>query len=260
MPEFIEVHFENGVGRIVLSREEKRNALKREFIQELNQAVDDLSANPELRVLEFSARGSVFCAGMDLGQMKSRAESESGPAELQKDSEVYCELLKKIFALSVPTVAKLQGPVLAGGVGLVLACDLVVASENVFFMLPEPVRGITAAMVTPFLIYRVGNGPANYMLLSGERLSASAALRTGLCHDVVLTEALNERADSLIAAILTGAPSALAITKRHAQDCAFDVHGLVEKSIEVSAKARETADAQEGLTAFLEKRKPNWQS
>ena len=127
-------------------------------------------------------------------------------------------------------------------------------------MLPEPVRGITAAMVAPFLIYRVGNGAANYMLLSGERVNSETALRMGLCHDVVAAEELDGRAEKLLEAVLTGAPSALAITKQHAKDCAFDVHGLVDQSIEVSAKARETTDAQEGLAAFLEKRKPSWQA
>ena len=95
MPEFIELSCENGIGKITLAREDKRNALKREFIEELNNGIDQLAQNDALRVLELSAKGSVFCAGMDLGQMKARAESPDGAAELQKDSEVYCELLKK---------------------------------------------------------------------------------------------------------------------------------------------------------------------
>lgn len=259
MPEFITVSLEDGIATITLDRAEKRNALRRDFIEEMNAAIAELVNEPTLRVLVLAAEGSVFCAGMDLGQMKARAAAEDGPAELQRDSEVYCDLLKSIFLLQVPTIAVLQGPVLAGGVGLVLACDIVIATDNSFFMLPEPVRGITAAMVTPFLIHRIGSGPATYMLLSGERVSAANAKWFGLCHDVVAANQLQDRVDSLIQAVLTGAPAALAITKQHVQKCSAEVIELVDMSIEVSAKARETEDAQEGLAAFLEKRRPAWQ-
>ena len=143
---------------------------------------------------------------------------------------------------------------------MILACDLMVASDNAFFMLPEPMRGITAAMVTPFLIHRIGAGPASYMLLSGERVPAEKALGLNLCHEVVPEDQFASRMESLIAAILTGSKSALAITKQHVAEClSGDLVAQVKKSVQVSAQARETADAREGLAAFLEKRKPNWQ-
>ena len=144
---------------------------------------------------------------------------------------------------------------------MVLACDILIASENAFFMLPEPMRGITAAMVTPFLIHRIGAGPATYMLLSGERVSATRAMNFGLCHDVVPADQLDDRVDQLVTAILTGSQSALAITKRHIGRCAgANIQEDLQASITVSAEARETEDAREGLAAFLEKRKPAWQS
>ena len=207
-----------------------------------------------------TAEGKAFCAGMDLGEMQQRAQSEDGKREWQRDSEVYADVLSKLFQLPVPTVAAVQGPALAGGFGIVLACDLVIASDNVFFMLPEPMRGITAAMVTPMLIHRVGTGPATFMLLSGERISATQSAQFGLCHDVVAESELNARCDTLIGNILTGSKSALAITKQHIKDCTAEtVVDDLHTSIGVSAKARETDDAREGLAAFLEKRKPNWQ-
>lgn len=127
-------------------------------------------------------------------------------------------------------------------------------------MLPEPARGITASMVTPFLIHRVGSGPATYMLLSGERISSENARNFGLCHDVVTSAKLKARSQKLVNAVLTGSRSALAITKQHINQCApTDVLADLKKSIHVSARARETEDAREGLAAFLEKRKPNWQ-
>lgn len=260
MESFVQSDFDAGLFTITLSRPEKRNALKRDFIQQLITAVDQGAANEEVRVVLLRAEGSVFCAGMDLGEMQSRAESESGKDEWQQDSLVYADLLQKLFELPVPTIAVLQGPVLAGGVGMVLACDMILASDNAFMMLPEPMRGIVAAMVTPFLVYRVGAGPAGQLLLSGERVAAERACALGLVHDCVPAEELDRRTEQLVQSVLTGSRSALNLTKQHLyQATGMDVGGLLRDSIEVSAKARETSDAREGLAAFLEKRKPNWQ-
>ena len=145
MDTFVESSIESGVGRIKLNRPQKRNALTRGFIEQLSAAVEELSGNESLRVLILQAEGSVFSAGMDLGEMQERAQSEDGKQEWQRDSEVYAKLLLSLYRLEVPTIAVMQGPALAGGVGLILACDFVVASETAFVMLPEPARGITAA-------------------------------------------------------------------------------------------------------------------
>ena len=141
-----------------------------------------------------------------------------------------------------------------------LACDLIVASSNAFFSLPEPMRGITAAIVTPLLVYRVGGGIAGQLLLSGERIPAERAFQLGLCHAVASPEMLDSRLSQLELAILAGSQSALSITKRHLQECAGSaVLAQLSKSVDVSAQARETSEAREGLAAFLEKRKPFWQ-
>ena len=260
MYQYIQTTMSNGVGRLTLNRPDKRNALKRDFIEEIQQGIGQLKSDPELRVFVLAAEGSVFCAGMDLGEMQQRAQAADGKAQWQKDSEVYCDVLIELYSMQVPTIAAVSGPALAGGMGMILACDLLIASKNAFFMLPEPMRGITAAMVTPFLLHRIGAGPATYMLLSGERVSADKALGFNLCHDVVAEDQFTQRLDKLIAAVLTGSQSALAITKRHIEEClASDLITEVRKSVQVSAEARETQDAREGLAAFLEKRKPNWQ-
>ena len=257
---FVQTEFATGVVSITLNRPDKRNALKRDFIEEIHAAVKTASADPDMRMVVFKATGSVFCAGMDLGEMQQRAQSENSAQEWNIDSQVYCDLLIDILQLNVPVVAALQGPVLAGGVGLVLACDIMIATDNTFFSLPEPARGITAAMVTPLLVHRVGAGAASYMLLSQERVTAANARQFGLCHDVVEASALDERLNQLCDSVLSGSQKALSITKNHIKE----VSGLslveqVRYSIEISAKARETADAREGLDAFLEKRKPAWQ-
>lgn len=260
METFVKSTIESGVGRVTLSRGEKRNALKRDFIEQIHQAVTQLGQDDSLRVLVLEAEGTVFCAGMDLGEMQQRAQSESGKQEWQKDSEVFADLLAAVYQLPVPTVVALQGPALAGGVGLILACDFIVAADSAFVMLPEPMRGITAAMVTPFLIHRIGAGPATQMLLSGERVSAERCRESGLFHDVVDSENLKTRVDALVSSIMTGSKAALAITKKHVQTCGgSNILDMLDQSIKVSAEARETSDAREGLAAFLEKRKPNWQ-
>ena len=260
MYEFIEVEFKDGVGRLTLNRPDKRNALRRDFIEEIKTGIAELKAHDGLRVFVLAANGSVFCAGMDLEEMQQRAQSDDGKAEWLKDSEVYCDVLEQLFSLPVPTIAAVSGPALAGGMGLILACDIMIASDNAFFMLPEPMRGITAAMVTPLLIHRAGTGPATYMLLSGERISMSSAAKMSLCHIVTAPDAFAERLEKLTKAILSGSKSAWAITKKHIEACTqANVIEQIKMSASVSAQARETDDAREGLAAFLEKRDPNWQ-
>ena len=260
METFVKSSIEAGVGVITLARPEKRNALTRDFIEQLSAAVEAMSNDESIRVLVLQAEGSVFCAGMDLGEMQQRAKSGTGKQEWQRDSEIFAKLLLSLFRMTVPTIAVMQGPALAGGVGLILACDFVVVNDSAFVMLPEPARGITAAIVTPFLVHRIGDGAANQLLLSGDRMTAKRAFGLGLAYVVAQTDQLQGKVDSLVNSILTGSKSAIAITKRHLQSCGGnDLEELVNASIRVSAEARETADAREGLAAFLEKRKPGWQ-
>ncbi len=257
---FVKSKIESGVGRITLCRAEKRNALKRIFIEQLSSAVDTLAVDDSLRALVLQAEGSVFCAGMDLGEMQERAESADGQQEWQKDSKVFSELLQKLYNLNVPTIAVMQGPALAGGVGLILACDFIIADKNAFVMLPEPARGITAAMVTPFLIHRIGAGRANQLLLSGQPMAIPRCHELGLVYCVAQENELEEKVNELLTSIMTGSKAALAITKKHVQGYGTgNLSEYLADSIGVSAQARETDDAREGLAAFLEKRKPKWQ-
>ena len=249
-----------GVATVTLNRPEKRNALSRELLGQLKSAVDGALANSRTRVLVLAANGTVFCAGMDLAEMQARAASEDGEKEWMKDSREYCELLVSLYSSRVPTIAALQGPVLAGGVGMVLACDFVVAVKESFFALPEPQRGITAAMVTPLLVHRVGAGRASHLLLSGRRETADNALQSGIVYQVTTSESLSESVESLAKSILLGSPGALNVTRQHLDSISGGIASQIRDSIEVSARARASDDAREGLAAFLEKRKPNWQT
>lgn len=256
----IRFKIENDVARIVLNRPGKRNALSRTVIDQLSDAVDQIAADESSRLLIFSADGPVFCAGMDLMEMQQRASDPNAEVLWQDDARHYRDLLAALFTLPMPTVAVVQGPALAGGVGLVLACDIVLAAEDAYFCLPEPKRGITAAVVAPLLVYRIGAGPAHYLLLSAERVSAGTGHRMGLCHEVVAGSQLLKRAEELESKILGCGPSALKITKQHVLASA-GAHLLeqLDAGMMVSAQARGTDEAREGLAAFLEKRDPDWQ-
>ena len=252
---------ESGVATVTLCRPEKRNALNRELLQQFAKAIQESLDQPQTRVLVIKAEGTVFCAGMDLAEMEARSESQGSDQEWLKDAQDYCELLVSLYSAAVPTVAVVQGPVLAGGVGIALACDFVIAADDAFFSLPEPQRGITAAMVTPLLVHRIGAGRAGQLLLSGARQTAQDATLSGMVYQAVAQEKLPKSVQALTDSILLGSAEALAITKRHLDEVSGkDLVSKLRQSIEISAEARSSQDAREGLAAFLEKRKPNWQN
>jgi len=258
---FIRCEFEGTVARITLDRADRRNALTKGMIQQLTQSVRELAVNEQIRVIVLTAEGSVFCAGMDLAEMQERVSAENSPEQWLEDSLAYHDLLLAILEAPQPTLAVVQGPALAGGVGIVLACDLVLAEKDAYFSLPEPLRGITASMVTPLLMFRAGAGPVSHLLLSGRRVSAATMCNWGVCHEVVAREQLASAATQWTNSILSGSPTALAATKKQIREYAeVDLADQLRRAAHQSAQARESADAREGLQAFLEKRKPNWNS
>ena len=263
--EFLRFDHDLSIARITLTRPARRNALTRSMIVQIEEEVSRLvechrDSPASVRLLTIAAEGPVFCAGMDLGEMEARARDDSGPAEWLQDSLVYCELIKSILLAPFPVLAVMQGPVLAGGVGVVLACDLVIASETAFLSLPEPQRGITAAMVTPLLTARVGMGHAGNLLLSGQRIAAANLVSCGIIHHVCPEGELGPAELEWTDRILSGSPVALAQTKQYIREFASPLlESQLNEAARYSALARETPDAREGLQAFLEKRKPSWQ-
>jgi methylglutaconyl-CoA hydratase len=249
---------DDGVVRLTLNRPQKRNALTRELLTDLQTKLDDMRKMQDARCLVLSAAGPVFCAGMDLAEMQETAIRPDARDVWQTDTELYHQVVRTLFTLPMPTVALVQGPALAGGVGLVLACDLVLAADSATFSLPEPKRGITAAIVTPLLVHRIGYSAASWLLLSGEGIRAPRAREAGLCHDVVAPAELEAACKRRLASILSGAPGALAISKAQLLACCPDVLNQLAQAVAASARARETPEAREGLAAFLEKRQPGW--
>lgn len=253
------VQSERGVTRVSLNRPGKRNALTRELLAELLQAVSDAAADPKLRLLVLTGEGPVFCAGMDLGQMLETSGRSAAAESFRADSQLYRDLISRLIELPAPVLAVLPGPAVAGGLGIVLACDLVIAAENATFWLPEPRRGITAAIITPLLFHRCGLSASSDLLLSGRQVDSATALRYGIIHQIVTADQLAVTEREWIANILAGAPGALRDSKQLLHTAAWpQISRQLDAATTVSALSRQTLEAREGLNAFVQKRKPAW--
>ncbi|MDX1961649.1 MAG: enoyl-CoA hydratase/isomerase family protein [Pirellulales bacterium] len=256
---FVKLMLHDRAGTIVLNRPEKRNALHRSLIEELLQALRDLHAEKRARAVIITGAGSAFCAGMDLGEMRDTAHSESALAQWQADAEIYQELLQTMLRFPKPIIAAVNGPAVAGGLGLVLASDLVLAAPEASFGLPEPKRGLVAGIVSPLLVFRIGAGYAAPLLLTGQMIDSPAAHARGLVHEVVANDLLWARGQELAGEIAVCAPQALLLTKRMLNETIGEqLSTMLTAGAAVSAAARTTPAAAEGLAAFLEKRPPVW--
>ncbi|MDB5337564.1 MAG: Enoyl-CoA hydratase/isomerase [Planctomycetaceae bacterium] len=248
---------EGDVLHITLNRPAKRNALTRAMLKELLAVLQGLPTTTRLIVLR--ASGPVFCAVMDLQEMQDNAAQPNSAELWQQDADIYRQVLETLTFAPCPTLCVVQGPALAGGVGLVLACDMVLATEAASFSLPEPKRGIIAAMVLPLLVLRIGQGPASWLLLSGQTLFPEEARRFGLIHQSTSGATLDQDLSAAITAVLTGAPGALSATKQQLLNpVAERLKSDWDSAAQVSAAARTQPEAREGLQAFLERRNPNW--
>jgi methylglutaconyl-CoA hydratase len=257
--ELVKLAIENGVAEVTLNRPAKRNALSRELIAQLTSAVASVRSAPSARLLVLSAAGTSFCAGMDLDEMQLRASQPNSREEWEKDSRGLRDLLVAILQLDVPTLAVVEGPAIAGGFGLVLAFDIVLASTAARFAMPETIRGISPAIVSPLLIYRIGPGAATPILLTGRMVDAQEAHRLGISQFLADAESVAAKRREIVNSILAGAPGALAVTKKLVRSFAMStLLEQLEAGRKVSAAARDTSEAREGIAAFQEKRPTNW--
>jgi methylglutaconyl-CoA hydratase len=246
-------------GTIVLNRPDKRNAITREMIADLNQALDDFHGERDVRAVIITGAGTAFSAGMDLAEMQETAQQPDAWQQWHHDAVAYRELLDRIMQFPKPIIAAVNGPALAGGLGLLLASDLVVAAHTATFALPEPRRGIVAGIVSPLLVFRVGASHAANLLLTARTISADDAYRIGLVHETVPVDLNWVRAHDLAQEIAKSAPEAMQLTKKMLNETVGEHLGpLLSSGAAASATARTTEAAAEGLAAFLEKREPKW--
>lgn len=255
----VRIHVHQHAGTIILNRPEKRNALSRQMIAEIAQAFEDLHQERRVRAVVLTGAGPAFCAGMDLGEMLQTSKSDNPHVQWHSDAVIYRDLILQMLRFPKPIIAALNGPAIAGGAGLVLASDLILAADNATFGLPEPRRGIVAGLVAPLVYFRLGGSQAARLLLSAEPIDAAEAHRIGLFHELTKADLLWPRANELAEQCARSAPEALQLTKRMLNETIGEpLTTLLAAGAAVSATARTTEAAAEGLAAFIEKREPNW--
>jgi methylglutaconyl-CoA hydratase len=257
----VDVKVTGAVGTIVLNRPQRRNALSRSMISQLQQAFGDLHLEKRVRAIVLTGSGSAFCAGMDLLEMHAAATlpEPQKQADWGDSAEVYREIVMQMIELPKPIIASVNGPAVAGGAGLVLASDIVVAAPAAQFGLPEPRRGIIAGVVAPLLAFRAGGGAAARILLTSALYPADEMHRLGIYHELIDEPRLWARCVQLAEECAAGAPEALQLSKRLLYETIGEqLATQLSVGAAMSATSRTTEAAHEGLTAFVEKRQPEW--
>ena len=251
-------HDRRGVGRITLNRPEVHNAFNEDLINALDEAIDTLACNAAVRVVVMAGNGKSFSAGADLNWMKRTADYDF--AENSIDALRFGEMLGRFASMPKPVVGVIQGPAYGGGVGLVAACDIVIASEAAAFMLSEVKLGLIPAVISPYVVRAIGARQARRYFLSAERIDPATARVLGLVHEVVADGELEATADAMITRLLKNSPAAMAASKDlidAVSDRPTD-RAVIKDTAQRIAEARASADGREGIAAFLEKRKPVW--
>jgi len=247
----------HGIATLTLNREDKHNAFDDAIIAELTAKLKKLDADPKVRVVVLAATGKTFSAGGDLNWMRSMAKFSE--KENLDDALKLAELLETLDTLSKPTIARVNGPAYGGGVGLVVCCDIAIASVSAKFALTEVRLGLVPAVISPYVIAAIGAHQARRYFLTAEIIEAQQAYDMGLVHEVVTADILDETVGSAATALLKAGPKALMAAKQLiAEQSGTDRRALRKRTAELIAKLRVSPEGQEGLTAFLEKRNANW--
>lgn len=248
------------VAQVTLSRPEVRNAFNDEVIAELTTAFTELGQNKAVRAIVLAASGPAFCAGADLNWMRRMADYTH--AENLADAAQLAEMLRVIYTCPKPTVARIQGDVYAGGMGLVAACDMAVSVDTANYCLSEVKLGLYPATISPYVIRAMGARAAHRYFLTAERFDAVEALRIGFVHTVVSAEQLDAKVNDMTQALLSASPNAVQSCKTLLHDVAGqDIDAaLIAQTVEGIATIRASAEGKEGVQSFLQKRKPAWLS
>ena len=256
--ETLEVTEAHGVAIVWMNRPEVRNAFNETMIAELTAAFRALDKAPDVRAVVLAGRGPAFCAGADLNWMKKMAGFSS--EENQRDAMGLAGMLHVLHTLSKPTLARVHGPAFAGGMGLLAACDIAVASQDAEFCLSEVKLGLIPATISPYVLAAMGERAAQRYFLTAERFSAAEAYRIGLVQELTLPGELDARINEILGHLVTAGPASLAATKDLIRAVArrpLDSKLIADTATRI-AKARASDEGKEGVRSFLEKRKPAW--
>lgn len=248
----------DGIATITLNRPEKRNAISYELIEDILSALK-VAEQSEAQVLILAAAGKAFCAGMDLENLKQLIGRTN--EQNIKDSETIAQLFLSLHDFPKPTIAAVNGAAIAGGTGLVTVCDFALAVPEATFGYTEVRIGFMPAVVSSFLMASIGEKRTRDLLLTGRIFSAQEAQELGLVNEIVAAEELMKKARALAARLMENSPASLRATKRLLTGYTrekLDRH--IVEAVRENAAIRQTADFNEGITAFLEKRKPEWKT
>ncbi len=254
----IEYQVDGKVATVKLNRPEIRNAFNWDMVEELFDAFRKIKADDSIRVVIFTGEGTCFCAGADLHWMGGVMDMPY--EDNYKEAYELSELFYLIYSLPKPVVGRINGPAIGGGTGFVSICDIAVASENAKFSFSEVRLGLIPADISAFIFRKCGENNIRPYFLTGRRLEANDALEAGLVDEVVAPDALNDAVNNYVEQLLAGGPNALKACKdllEKVPQMNFDE--AKEYTADVLAKLRKSAETQEGIAAFLEKRKPEWQ-
>jgi methylglutaconyl-CoA hydratase len=249
-----------GVAQIALNRPEKRNALDRATIAELRAELQRCAEDPRVRVVQITGTGEVFCAGADLGEMQRQAQAAE--ADNLEHAEQLAAMLGVLDSLPKPTLARVNGDGYGGALGILAACDIVVAADAAKFAFTEVRLGIIPAVISPFVLGKIGEGAARRYFLTAETLRAADLKELGLVHEVVPLPLLDAECSRITEALLKGAPGAQAQAKALIRDvggaAAPNRAAASREAAGRLARLRVQAEAQEGFSAFFAKRKAGW--
>lgn len=243
---------------LTLNRPDMRNAFNDEVIAELTRAFQDAASRADVRAVVLGAVGPAFCAGADLNWMRRMADNTRD--ENLADAAGLAEMLRVMYECPKPTVARVQGDVFAGGMGLVAACDMAVSVHSATFCLSEVKLGLIPATISPYVIRAMGARASHRYFLTAERFSATEAHRIGFVQEVVSEEQLDAKVAELTKALVSASPNAVRSCKSLLQEVASrDIDAqLVARTVEGIADIRASSEGKEGVQSFLQKRKPNW--
>jgi methylglutaconyl-CoA hydratase len=254
----IQVAQHDGIAKITLNRPDKRNAISFQLVEELMAALDEIEGS-QSQVVILTGAGKAFCAGMDLDELKTLLGKTHD--DNVKDSARMARIFRRLYEFPKPTIAAVNGAAIAGGTGLATMCDFTLAVPDAKFGYTEVRIGFVPAIVSSILVWQVGHKIARDLLLTGRLFDAAEAHRYGLVNEVVPPERLLERAHGLAAQLLENSPSSVRATKNLINRfIASQLDQQIADAIEDNARIRTTADFREGISAFLEKRKPRWVS
>jgi methylglutaconyl-CoA hydratase len=250
----------NGVFELIFNNPQSRNALNKIMLKEISESLDDLKLNKKLRILIITGVGKTFSAGADLDWMK--AAKNLSLEDNKKDALYFSEMIKKIDEFSKPTLALINGHVFGGGLGIVSACDFSLAEENAKFCFSEVRLGLIPAMIGPYVVRSIGLANSRKLFLTGKVFDTKHALKINLIDEALPLSMLIDKKEELVNELLMGAPKA----QEEIKNFLFDItnkdinESLINKTSQTIANIRTSSEGQEGIDAFLNKRKPSWQN